>query len=58
MYDFLNVFGFINTGPLSGRPDKIQLEKSVIVIGAGISGLVCAQQLKNLGYDVQVVEAR
>jgi oxygen-dependent protoporphyrinogen oxidase len=31
--------------------------KDVVVIGAGISGLVCAYRLKSLGMDVAVIEA-
>lgn len=31
-------------------------EKTVIVIGAGIAGLVCADQLHQLGYEVTVLE--
>jgi hypothetical protein len=30
--------------------------KDVIVIGAGISGLICAQQLRQAGFDVTIVE--
>ena len=30
--------------------------KDVIVIGAGMAGLICAQQLKQAGLDVTVVE--
>ncbi|MFN6068758.1 MAG: FAD-dependent oxidoreductase, partial [Pseudanabaena sp.] len=30
--------------------------KDVIVIGAGMSGLICAQQLKQAGLDVTIVE--
>ena len=31
--------------------------KQVIVIGAGISGLVCAYRLKSLGADVRLIES-
>lgn len=31
--------------------------KSVVVIGAGFSGLACAYELKQAGYDVRVLEA-
>ena len=39
---------------LSGKPAK----NKVIVLGAGVSGLVTAYELGKLGYDVRVVEAR
>jgi monoamine oxidase len=32
--------------------------RSVVIIGAGFSGLACAFELKSAGYDVTVVEAR
>lgn len=31
---------------------------SCVVVGAGLSGLACARELKHLGWDVRVVEAR
>ena len=34
------------------------LENDVIVIGAGVSGLVAAKQLSRAGYDVLILEAR
>ncbi|MFN7983640.1 MAG: FAD-dependent oxidoreductase [Vicinamibacterales bacterium] len=39
---------------LSGKPTK----NKVIVLGAGVSGLVTAYELGKLGYDVRVIEAR
>ncbi len=39
---------------LSGRPAK----NKVVVLGAGVSGLVTAYELGKLGYDVRVLEAR
>jgi monoamine oxidase len=39
---------------LSGKPAK----NKVIVLGAGVSGLVTAYELGKLGYDVRVLEAR
>ncbi|MBS1816477.1 MAG: FAD-dependent oxidoreductase [Acidobacteria bacterium] len=39
---------------LTGKPTK----NKVIVLGAGVSGLVTAYELGKLGYDVRVIEAR
>jgi monoamine oxidase len=39
---------------LSGRPAK----GKVLVLGAGVSGLVVAHELSKLGYDFRVLEAR
>src|SRR6185436_15756787 len=39
---------------LTGRPTKTR----VLVLGAGISGLVVAYELNKLGYDFRVMEAR
>jgi monoamine oxidase len=39
---------------LSGRPSRSR----VLVLGAGVSGLVVAYELGKLGYDVHVLEAR
>lgn len=43
-------------GALSRRPALAG--KRVVVIGAGFSGLACAYELKSVGYDVTVLEAR
>jgi len=32
--------------------------KKVLVIGGGHNGLICATYLANVGFDVQVLEAR
>src|SRR6476660_6096620 len=34
----------------------MQNQRTVVVIGAGISGLVCAYRLKTLGVDVALIE--
>ena len=35
-----------------------KVNKSVLVVGAGFSGLACAYELLSAGYDVSVIEAR
>ena len=42
-------------------PPKITADgngKKILILGAGISGLVCAMELIKKGYDVQILEAR
>jgi monoamine oxidase len=39
---------------LSGKPAKAK----VLILGGGLSGLVCGYELGKLGYDYQVLEAR
>ncbi|WP_122596133.1 flavin monoamine oxidase family protein, partial [Pseudomonas viridiflava] len=60
--DALAVLGL---GPSSHRrPQPLKLQKElgqgtrVLVLGAGIAGLVTALELKRAGFDVQVLEAR
>jgi len=33
-------------------------QKRIVVIGAGFAGLTCAHELKSMGYDVTILEAR
>src|SRR5688572_33062478 len=39
---------------LTGRPNGVK----VLILGAGVSGLVAGYELSKLGYDVRLLEAR
>ncbi len=58
MYQAMHALGFAGestfreSGTLSGAPR----DASVLVLGAGIAGLVAAYELRNAGYRVQVLE--
>lgn len=63
--DYLTIKGVVNYGILPSvepspqtRIDNRLADLSVIVVGAGLSGLGTAQQLKRVGANVIVLEAR
>ncbi|GLC33360.1 hypothetical protein PLESTM_000052900 [Pleodorina starrii] len=56
---YLNTYGVINFGTASlAAPLDKEHSETVLVIGAGLAGLAAAQQLRQLGYRVVVLEAR
>ncbi|XP_015581227.1 lysine-specific histone demethylase 1 homolog 1 isoform X2 [Ricinus communis] len=63
-YDFLLEHGYINFGvapPIKeaqmGRCERVQ-KANIVVVGAGLAGLVAARQLVGMGFKVVVLEGR
>jgi monoamine oxidase len=58
MYQAMSSLGFAAESPFTGRPDlgPAPPDTSVLVLGAGIAGLVAAFELRKAGYRVQVLE--
>ncbi|GLG98629.1 Possible lysine-specific histone demethylase 1 [Gryllus bimaculatus] len=59
IYVFLEQHGYVNFGVFKRlKPLPVQKTRRVVVLGAGIAGLVVARQLQHLGMEVVVLEAR
>jgi monoamine oxidase len=58
MYQAMTTLGFAAQSGYTGRVDLAGAPKgtSVLVLGAGVAGLVAALELRNAGYKVQVLE--
>ena len=54
----LGMFGVSSAAALPALPANFGTGRSVIVLGAGVAGLVSAYELEQAGFDVTVIEAR
>jgi monoamine oxidase len=62
VYLGMEAMGLLNAAPASAASFKLPpapaAGKSVVILGAGIAGLVAAYELRRAGWDVTVIEAR
>lgn len=54
----MGLFGTANAAPLAEMPAELGNGRSVVVLGAGITGLAAAFELEQRGFSVTVLEAR
>lgn len=62
VYLGMEAMGLLNAPPAAAEPFALPpapgRRKSVVILGAGIAGLVAAYELRRSGWDVTVIEAR
>ena len=62
VYLGMEAMGLLNTPPASAEPFALPTAsgrgRKVVILGAGIAGLVSAYELKKAGWDISVLEAR
>lgn len=59
VYLYLERYGYINFGIYKKIEElRVKRKEKVIVVGAGIAGLIAAQKLQNFGFEVMILEAR
>lgn len=59
IFIFLERYGYINYGIFKKLQEiKEKRNEKIIVIGAGISGLIAAQKLQSFGFEVLILESR
>lgn len=59
IFKYLERYSYINFGVYKRIiPTPTQAKGKIIVIGAGIAGLMAARQLKEFGFEVVIYEAR
>src|ERR1044072_2932670 len=58
MYNAMTELGFAQESGYAGPPrlGNVKAGTSVLVLGAGIAGMVAAMELRDAGYKVQVLE--